>query len=247
VRLLMGATRLMLVSGCAPERLLHAIVSPRASAADSTTAAATSAATRLTESFAGYAAGGCRTEGSSFGPWTVRYTGYGCVATTSDDTRSFLAMSPDAASSPEVTHAALVLGPRHSTQLVMEASVQTVTQLRAGSAPNAWEVTWLVWSFRDDDHFYYFIAKPNGWELGKRDPAYPGGQRFLATGNAPATAVGEWRRVRIEQDRAGRVTVRLDGQLVVAFTDKERPYRDGQVGFYTEDAAVRVTDVSLVY
>jgi hypothetical protein len=237
----------MFVAGCTPERLLLSLVSSRPERGDSTAVAAAVTSTRLTETFAGYAAGACRAEGSTFGPWTVRYTGFGCVTPASDESRSFLAMAPQVAAEPGVTHAALVLGPRHGAQLVLEASVQTVAQLRTGSPANPWEVTWLVWSFRDDAHFYYFVAKPNGWELGKRDPAYPGGQRFLATGSAPATEIGQWRRVRVEQDRAGHVVVKLDGQVVAEFTDRERPYRDGQVGFYSEDASVRVTDVSLAY
>jgi hypothetical protein len=35
----------------------------------------------------------------------------------------------------------------------------------------------------------------------------------------------------------------IDGEHVVTFTDQERPYRGGRIGFYTEDAEVRFSDV----
>ena len=31
----------------------------------------------------------------------------------------------------------------------------------------------MLWRFLDDNHFYYLVLKPNGWEIGKADPAYP--------------------------------------------------------------------------
>lgn len=61
------------------------------------------------------------------------------------------------------------------------------------SQPNPWEVGWLLWCFSPDPthpydpsptsnsnfRFYALCLKPNGWEVSKQDPAYPGGQRFL--------------------------------------------------------------------
>jgi len=46
-------------------------------------------------------------------------------------------------------------------------------------------VAWVVFRYIDDDHFYHLALKPSGWELGKTDPSYPGGQRFLTTGTLP--------------------------------------------------------------
>ena len=63
--------------------------------------------------------------------------------------------------------------------------LRTLAQRRRGQ-PNPWEVGWLLWRYTDNDHFYSFIVKPNGFELGKQDPAYPGRQRFLAYAYAPA-------------------------------------------------------------
>ncbi|MDX3227886.1 hypothetical protein [Streptomyces sp. ME19-01-6] len=58
--------------------------------------------------------------------------------------------------------------------------------------------------------------KPNGWKLGKRGPAYRGGQRSLATGT-PSFRVGDWSKVRVRQ-RGTRMTVAVDGRHVVGFT-----------------------------
>ena len=51
-----------------------------------------------------------------------------------------------------------------------------------------------MWDYTDNNHFSYLALKTNGWELGKRDPAYPGGQRFLATGSDSPTQIGQWRK-----------------------------------------------------
>ena len=39
------------------------------------------------------------------------------------------------------------------------------------------------------------------------------------------------------------MTVKVNGTLLVSFTDKERPYTSGKVGFYTEDAEVELDGV----
>jgi hypothetical protein len=121
--------------------------------------------------------------------------------------------------------------------------MRTVRQLRTGSAPNPWEAAWALWHYTDNEHFYYVILKPNGWELGKEDPAYPGAQRFLATGESPFP-IGPTYTVRVRQ--IGNVTtVWADGRQLVSFTDNERPYRSGAIGLYNEDAEVEFDGVSV--
>jgi hypothetical protein len=185
----------------------------------------------------------CLADGAVLGPWLVRYTGYGCAAVESDGLAAWLAIAPMASAGPEETHAPLVVGPVFGPDLTYSVSVHTTRQLRVGAPPNPWEVAWVVWHYADDDHFYYFVPKPNGWELGKRDPAYPGGQRFLATGTLPAFPIGRWYTVTVTQRATGAMSVAVDGESVVTFTDRERPYGNGRIGFYTEDAAARFTRV----
>lgn len=148
---------------------------------------------------------------------------------------SSLTLSPMAAEDPGTTHAGLVVSTAVYTDVRYEARMRTLKQLRSPK-PNPWEVPWLVWAYTDPEHFYYITLKPNGWELGKRDPAYPGGQRFLATGRT-RYPVGPWYDVRVEQ-RGAALSVAVDGTPVVTFTDAERPYDQGRVGAYSEDATV---------
>lgn len=101
-----------------------------------------------------------------------------------------LILRPQPSAQPAETHASLALGPETTGDVAVQVDMATTRHLRTGSAPNPWEVGWLLWRITDPQHFYYFIPKPNGWELGKADPAYAGGQRFLATGDWPQFPLG---------------------------------------------------------
>ncbi|MFI9234659.1 calcium-binding protein [Streptomyces sp. NPDC053079] len=177
-------------------------------------------------------------EGSVHGPWRSVFDGHGVNIGRHDG----LALSPQPAKVPEETHAGLIVSTERYGDVDYRARMRTEAQLRTPE-PNPWEVPWLVWGYTDPEHFYYITLKPNGWELGKRDPAYPGGQRFLATG-AERFPVGKWSDVRVGQ-RGARIEVSVDGRGLVAYEDKERPYLRGNVGAYTEDARVVFSDVSV--
>lgn len=153
-----------------------------------------------------------------------------------------LRMQPLASTRPEETHACLAV----STQLFSGAyrfggQARTVRQLRTGSAPNPWEVAWAVWNCTDDDHLYYFVLKPNGWEIGKRDPRYvvPGvndGQKVMATGESMKSTVGSWYTFDIRVNGA-QADIYVNGQFVCRFSDTDTaPLLYGRVGLYTEDA-----------
>ena len=119
-------------------------------------------------------------------------------------------------------------------------AVTTMRQLRTGSRPRPWEAGWVLWHYSDDRHFYYLVLKPDGWELGKEDPAYPGGQRYLVTRARPAFPIGRTYRVRVGQAGA-RITVYADGTRLARVTDRQHPYLRGRTGLYAEDAAVTFT------
>lgn len=179
-------------------------------------------------------------DGETHGQWSVLYTGYGRVVGSDKQ----VVLEPNAAATPDVTHGSLV----HTTQSYEDAdfaiTMKTEEQLRQGD-PNVWEVGWVLWNFRDNDHFYAIALKPNGWEISKQDPAYPGSQRFLATGDDRTFPVGEAYRVEVEQDWP-RMTVRVDGRELTTIVDDERPYRGGAIGLYTEDARVRFQDLDVI-
>ena len=171
-------------------------------------------------------------DGSTHGRWISVFNGHGTNLGDDDS----LSLSPRAAEDPGTTHAGLVVSTASYGNVRYEARMWTVKQLRAPD-PNPWEVPWLVWAYTNPEHFYYITLKPNGWELGKRDPAYPGGQRFLATGRTKYP-VGSWYQVRVQQDGAV-LAITVGGNPLVTFTDTERPYLQGKVGAYTEDASVK--------
>lgn len=157
---------------------------------------------------------------------------YGTLARP--DGSSYLLRPAGRARAASETFSALSLSTRSYRDLRLALRVRTVRQLRTPSA-NPWEVGWVLWDFTDKSHFYYVALKPNGWELGKEDPAYPGSQRFLATGERPRFAAGAWHTVTVAQEGA-RLIVSADGAPLVSFTDSERPYLQGSVGLYSEDA-----------
>ena len=154
-----------------------------------------------------------------------------------------LVLSPGAADSSDTTHSALlVTRESYSGRIAFAGRVQTAKQLRTGSLPNPWECAWLVWNYQDEEHFYYVALKPAGWEVGKRDPAYPGGQHFLASGD-DGFPLGAWQEFRIVHEDAS-VTIQLNGAVIASIVDAERPLKSGRLGLYTEDAEVLLDDVT---
>jgi Domain of Unknown Function (DUF1080) len=175
--------------------------------------------------------------------WRVVYDGYGKVGVEETEKGGKVHyLSPMRPERPEETHAALktTIARHHDLQLTMR--VRTVRQLRQRSTPNPWETAWIIWHYQDDRHFYYLTLKPNGWEIGKRDPAYPGGQRFLVSDKLPIYYFNTWYDIRIVQV-GNTMAVWVNGQPLTRFTDSQSPYSQGQVGLYAEDAYAQFADV----
>ncbi len=183
-------------------------------------------------------------DGSTYGAWVAAYNGYGVTAVNAAGISRYLSLAPQAATSASETHAALVTSVALYGDLDVSAGLSTVAQLRRAS-PNPWEVPWLLWHYTDDNHFYYLILKPNGWELGKEDPQYAGAQRYLATGSSPTFALGH-HTARITQ-RGNIITVFGDGTLLTQFVDRQTPYLTGSIGLYTEDAHADFDRIALSF
>ncbi|MBH2019146.1 MAG: hypothetical protein I8H91_06210 [Burkholderiales bacterium] len=168
------------------------------------------------------------------------------AATQMEAQSKVLWVAPAASKSLSETHAALVTSSTTFTNDVsFKGTTRTIKQLRQNNSPNAWEVSWLIWNFKDNTHFYYIVLKPNGWELGKEDPAYPGAQRFLANGSNIKFPVGAWNTFEIAHNQAtATMTVKVNGAVLTTFTDTERPYTSGKVGFYAEDSEVELDGVA---
>ncbi|OLT39564.1 calcium-binding protein [Serinicoccus sp. CNJ-927] len=187
---------------------------------------------------AGCASGQAWEEGSEHDGWRVVFDGHGVVRPDGDG----VLLEPRHAASADVTHGGLVVTTQAhpaGTDLAITASTQE--QVREGD-PNPWEVAWVLWNYQDPEHFYAVVLKPNGWEVSKQDPAYPGNQRFLASGTEPRFPIGADYRVEVEQ-ADGVMSVSVDGEQLAEVTDTERPYTEGAIGLYTEDARVRFADL----
>ncbi len=176
-------------------------------------------------------------------PWRLAYNGFGYAMSSARHGVTRITLQPARPESRARTHAALVLSRDTWRDLVAEIRFRTNRQLRRPN-PNPWEVGWILWHYTSDQHFYYIALKPNGWELGKADPGYPGEQRFLATAAHPVFPPGRWYTVRVQQ-RGDSMEVDVNGHRLVRLTDRQDPYRSGRVGLYTEDASVTFQPVAV--
>jgi hypothetical protein len=208
-----------------------------------TSASAAEASILLNQDFQALPTGKTWSDGSVHGDLKSQFNGYGSVGVVRSRGK-VLSLEPKVATKPSVTHAALVTSTEKYKDIQLTVRQKTVKQLRDGSQPNTWETAWTVWHYTDNTHFYYLILKPNGWELGKADPKYPGAQRFLATGTSAKFPVGSWNTVEIRQE-GNAIDVTVDGQHLTHFVDNERPYTGGSVGMYCEDARVFFDDLSV--
>jgi len=138
--------------------------------------------------------------------------------------------------SPEETHSALVTTKRAWRDQTISFTTTTLSQLRARTAPNVWEVGWVMFRFRDLENYYYFIPKTNGFELGKKQGS--DAQIFLATGDLPRLTVGRAYTVSV-RIRGARIQASIDGTPVLDFTDPNPLAGPGSVGLYEEDSQVR--------
>ncbi|HMD94766.1 MAG TPA: glycosyltransferase [Trebonia sp.] len=171
------------------------------------------------------------------GGWTPVFSGYGTTSIAGSGASPVITLDPARATTPNVSHAGLIVSARFYGNFAATTRVRTVEQLRHGSAgaPHPWEVGWVIWHYTSDHRFYALTLEPTGWELSKQDPTYRGGERFLASGLMPKFPPGAAYTVGIVQV-GGQITVSADGQVLTRFTDTQDPYLSGAFGFYTEDA-----------
>lgn len=177
-------------------------------------------------------------DGHTYGQWKDQFGGYGVIEPIGTN----LSMQPEVSTLPSKTSSCLVTSVPTYGDFTASTDMMTIKQLRTGSPPNPWEVAWFLWAYTDTTHFYYVLLKPNGWELGKEDPAYPGSQRFLASGTSPTFPIMLPYAVEVIQNGAN-MTVNVDGKQLVSFTDMQNPYLSGSVGLYCEDAHVQFGQV----
>ena len=133
------------------------------------------------------------------GKWFNKYNGFGVSGTvnttslTATDNNTVFYEEPKTSIRQNETHAALTLTTQTYEDVEMRLKVKTNMQLRQNSTPNPWEVAWIMWRYQDDWHHYYFIFKPNGIELGKKQNENQAEEQiFLYTANEPKLRIDEW-------------------------------------------------------
>ncbi len=182
------------------------------------------------------------TDGQTRNTWTDQWNGYGSARTTVDPTANgyVASLAPAVATSPSLTHSALLTTSRSYTSPTFSVAVRTVEQLRRGSAPNPWEVGWVLWDFNArHDSFYALVLKPNGWEL---DKEIDGREFFIATGSSPVFPIGRWYDVSVSQS-GSQISVSVNGAHLVSATDSS--LQSGAIGLYCEDSVAHFGNVTL--
>lgn len=181
--------------------------------------------------------------------WDVIYNGFGNV---SFDAEGIL-MEPLAASAASETHASLLLSTLTENcpiqDFILDVHANTEQQLRQTDSPNAWEVFWIFFNYRNTPsgkETNYFILKPNGIELGKAFEEI--GQTFIYTHTSPTLNIGENYHYKIEK-RGNELWIYINDEMVLNYkgnqTNDSIYLHPGSIGLYTEDARVRVSSVTL--
>jgi len=202
------------------------------------------------------------------GKWINLYSGFGTSGTERLKPSSFTQLNnndndnnnnnnntafyekPKTSKNSNETYSALTLTTETCEDVEIYVKVRTNQQLRENSPPNSWEVAWIMWRYQDNWHHYYFIFKPNGIELGKKqNENHTDEQIFLYTANEPKLKIGEWSIWYIKTS-GNHIEIWLklvDGswQRVVNYYDDVPIVGSGKIGLYTEDAYVQFDDVSI--
>jgi Domain of Unknown Function (DUF1080) len=201
------------------------------------------------------------------GKWFNKYSGFGASGTVAITSYSSSSSSltpldssnnnnnntvfyerPKTSTDPNETYSALTLTTQVYEDVEMHLKVKTNQQLRQNSTPNSWEVAWIMWRYQDDWHHYYFIFKPNGVELGKKQNDNQAEEQiFLYTANEPILKINEWNIWYLKMS-GNHIEIWLEmangfWQRVVNHYDNEPILGPGKIGLYTEDAYVQFDDV----
>ncbi|PIR47882.1 hypothetical protein COV06_00575 [Candidatus Uhrbacteria bacterium CG10_big_fil_rev_8_21_14_0_10_50_16] len=175
------------------------------------------------------------------------FNGYGVVEV--NPSAQNVHLRPMAATMAGETHAGLVrTGEWMTGDYRIATTIKTSAQLRTGSAPNPWEVAWLPFGYNEDGTFKYLIFKPNGYGVELGEALGNNAQNFLWTSavgaqNFPIQTAYDV----VVEIRGSVITVLVNGSNVLTYTQNTRDRLDtnGYVGFYSEDADVSFTNISI--
>ncbi|HBU27514.1 TPA: hypothetical protein DEB00_00165 [Candidatus Uhrbacteria bacterium] len=175
------------------------------------------------------------------------FNGYG--TTVADVNTQSVHLRPMASTTAGETHAGLVrTGEWMTGDYQISTTITTNEQLRTGFAPNPWEVAWLPFGYNEDGTFKYLIFKPNGYGVELGESLGNNAQNFLWTSAVGALdfPIQTSYDVRVEV-RGQVISVFVNGASVLTYLQNARDHldTDGYVGFYSEDADVSFTKISI--
>lgn len=188
------------------------------------------------------------------GKWQNVYNGGGESGVKKDkdkNNNNVFFMKPNIARSFNETYATFVKSTSEYSDFQMKIDVRTEKQLRDfnnNNISNPWEAAWVFFRYTDDFHYYWFLLKPTGIELGKKDcdtctNSYEG-QIFLLTKEQPLLKINDWSTWEISVI-GNHIIISIDGKVVMDFKDPNmsKNLTNGSIGLYTEDAAVSFDNV----
>jgi 3-keto-disaccharide hydrolase len=188
---------------------------------------------------------------SSNGKWQNKYTGYGVTGVAKDPKtcNRYFYEKPKISTSPDETHASMVITTKNYSNFDMALDMNTAKQLRQNSRPNAWEVAWIAWHYTDDFHSYAFFLKPTGFQIEKKDNNIhdDSAEIYLNDGQTPKLKIGQWVNVRIVVVD-NHIRVGINGINIADFYDKipNSPQMSyGAIGLYNEDSSVKFDNISI--
>lgn len=142
----------------------------------------------------------------------------------------------------------------HNFQLSLD--VRTTYQTRTSYAPNPWEVAWVFWHALgngtdpiDKTHFYYFLVKTNGVEIGKYDGGTnPESQKIIQSKIYPnrtslKTEIGQWQNWNIVV--AGNHIIAKVNNVTAFDISDDASFSSGRIGLYNEDSITEFKNVYL--
>jgi 3-keto-disaccharide hydrolase len=182
------------------------------------------------------------------GKWLQAWTGYGEAGTTTilPSGNVVFYEKPKVSTSSEETHSVLTVSTKKWQNVEIHINVKTILQTRQNAPPNSWESAWVTWRYIDPYHHYYFIFKPNGIELGKKDnDRHADEQIFLYTANFPTLRLDTWSAWTIKM-QGNHIQVYIDSHKVVDCFDNTMSNtlsQPGAIGLYAEDASAQFDNV----
>jgi hypothetical protein len=184
------------------------------------------------------------------GKWQNVYSGSGSTGVNDSGGTNVFYLSPKIVQTSNDTQASLVKSTATFCNFVLNFDIKTVKQLRQNSAPNPWEVGWIIFRYTDEFHYYWFRIATDGINLGKKDcdtcSNSVDGQEFLVTKDNPTLNLNSWIHWRINAF-GNHFQIFADQNKLVDYIDNNMSSKlsSGNIAMYSEDAYVLYDNIKV--